>query len=101
VFPQGCQFCTLADIPTETLIIFNFKTGEFTHTVMDRSMKHPWSLKHSMRSLSIPKLSLHKYLRVLATYIHTKINQNIREIWAQLSREGEHDKGQIYDQHQP
>jgi hypothetical protein len=50
------------------------------YTVMDGSLKHPRSLKHSMKSLSVPKLSLHKYLTVLATYIHTKINQNLREI---------------------
>ena len=44
------------------------------------TVKHSQSLKHSMKSLSVLKLSLHKYLRVSATWIHTKISQNLMGI---------------------
>ena len=60
--------------------IVNSKKKSSHYTVINRPLKHPQSLKHSMKSLSVPKVSLQKYLRVLATHIHTKINPNLREI---------------------
>ena len=77
-------------ISTFIFVIYNYldTSSEFTTYSYGPVTETPQSLKCSMKSLSVPKLSLHKNLRVSSTYIHTKFNHNIREIWAQHFKRG-------------
>ena len=71
--------------------------GRVTETPWQR----PPSLEHSMKSLSVPKLLLHKYLRVSATYTPTEITQNPSGIIPKCPRRGLKRKERVTVCHDP